>query len=285
MKKKVKEIKEEVSIKKVKGIVQKKVKSKGIVGSGTRKRTVKQTRSSYYIDPKVLTVELTKLAKSYRAEVQELIKEGKALPQFKDDINDLIVTYTSGKLRKKDIKELVKEKLDENGEVKKGKNTRGASEEFKASIHKVLKGMTGTIPTKLELRAVSKAVTLEKLTVDCGKKAKGDCSEDLGLMFLKIVDGIGNKKNFINYTYKEEMKGLGTEFLCKYGKKFDFNHPKANAFSYLSQICSHGFVQCITKEKKQSEMKDKLIKRSMETSEQDKWIRSNDSRFSIEKDD
>ena len=79
------------------------------------------------------------------------------------------------------------------------------------------------------------------------------------------------------------MMGLGTEFLCRYAKKFDYNHPRANGFSYLSQICSHGFVQCIIREKKESEKKDKMIKKSMECSEQEKWLRANDSRFSGEK--
>lgn len=252
------------------------------------KTPVKKTgrrKSIFYVDPKELTHHLTVLAKTYRAEVQVLLKEGKAKPEYKEGINDLIVEYTSGKLRKKDIKDMIKEekKYDENGKEKK-KGKRGPSPEFKASIAKIVKGMISTIPSKLELRAVAKAVALERLTILCGKKATGETSEELGEMMLKIADGVGNKKNFINYTYKEEMKGLGIEFLCKYAKKFDYEHPRANGFSYLSQICTNGFKQVLNKEKKQSEMKDKIIKRSMETSEQDKWIRANDSRFSVERD-
>ena len=75
------------------------------------------------------------------------------------------------------------------------------------------------------------------------------------------------------------MMGLGIEFLCKYAKKFNYKHPKANAFAYCSQICTNGFRQIINKEKKQSVMKDTIIKRNMESTEQDRWLKDNDSRF------
>ena len=239
-------------------------------------------KANYYVNPKELTEELTALAKSYRAERDAMIKEKKSGQEFKERVSELIVQYTEIKLRKKDLRDMIRPKKDANGEVAKSK--RGPSEQYKESIADIIRTMGSTVPSKTELRAISKVVALEELTVACGKKATGECSEELGLMFLKIVDGVGNKKNWINYTYKIEMKGLGIEFLCKYAKKYDFTHPRANAFSYLTQICNNGFKQVQSKEKKQSEIKDKLIKQSMESSEQDRWLRANDSRYSPERD-
>jgi hypothetical protein len=103
-------------------------------------------------------------------------------------------------------------------------------------------------------------------------KESGTISDNLGEMFLKIVNNMANRKNFINYTFKEEMKGRGLIFLCKYAKSFDKDNPKANAFAYVSMICFRGFVQCIKEEQKHSAIKDGLIKRNMETSEQEKFI-------------
>jgi hypothetical protein len=103
------------------------------------------------------------------------------------------------------------------------------------------------------------------------KKAKGFISNELGEMFLKIAYNLSNKNNFNNYTYKEEMIGLGIEYLCRFAKKFDKDNPKANAFSYCTQICYNGFIQAITKEKKRTELKDNIIKKAMEKSEMEKW--------------
>ena len=100
----------------------------------------------------------------------------------------------------------------------------------------------------------------------------GQITDTLGEMFLQIVNNMANRKNFINYTFKDEMKGRGLIFLCKYAKSFDKTKSNANAFAYVSQICFRGFVQCIKEEQKQSAIKDKMIKHGMETTEQDKYL-------------
>jgi hypothetical protein len=112
----------------------------------------------------------------------------------------------------------------------------------------------------------------EKLSLkDAKKKAKGEISEELGLMFISIAENLANKNNFAGYTYIDEMKGLGIEYLCRFSKTFDKSNPKANAFSYCTQICYNGFVQAITKEKKKAELKDIMIKKHSEKSELEKW--------------
>jgi hypothetical protein len=103
-------------------------------------------------------------------------------------------------------------------------------------------------------------------------------------MFINIAYNLANKNNFNNYTYKEEMIGLGIEYLCRFARKYDKDNPKANPFSYCTTICYHGFQQAITKEKKKSELKDKIIKQAMEQSEQDKWFKE-EKGFIYEDDD
>ena len=121
----------------------------------------------------------------------------------------------------------------------------------------------------IDVKRIMKELKIGKKAAE--KKAKGEITDELGEMFLKIAYNLANKSNFNNYTYKEEMIGLGIEYLCRFAKKFDKNNPKANAFSYCTQICYNGFIQAITKEKKRSELKDVIIKKAMEKTELERW--------------
>lgn len=255
-----------------------------------------KTKSSYYIDPVELQSEMVALVDSYREDVKNLIKKGKTHPSFKKSINDIASKLTIKKTTYKDIEDMMyKDPVNEyddddvlidNSDDDKIVN-KTLSDVFISNITKFLKGVKCDYNDTLnesEILKVSKIIALEDLTFKSGRAGRGHISEELGEMFLKVAKGIGNKKNFINYTYKEEMMGLGIEFLCKYAKKFKYEMKTANAFAYLSQICKNGFIQSINKEKKQSKMKDTLIKQSMNCSESDKWRRENDSRFSNDKD-
>jgi len=107
------------------------------------------------------------------------------------------------------------------------------------------------------------------------KKAKGYISEELGAMFLKIANNLINKNNFNQYTYRDEMIGLGIEYLCRFAKKFDKSKKNCNGFSYCTQICFNGFLQVIEKENKKLELKDAIIKEAMQETEMDKWAQQN----------
>jgi hypothetical protein len=109
---------------------------------------------------------------------------------------------------------------------------------------------------------------------DAKKAATGYISEELGTMFLQIAYNLINKSNFNNYTYRDEMLGLGIEYMCRFAKNFDRTKTNANGFSYCTQICFNGFIQAITKEKKRSALKDDMIKDSMYDTELDKWNKS-----------
>lgn len=109
---------------------------------------------------------------------------------------------------------------------------------------------------------------------DIKKQANGYISEELGAMFLEIAYNLINKSNFNNYTYRDEMLGLGIEYMCRFAKNFDSTKSNSNGFSYCTQICFNGFIQAITKEKKRSALKDEIIKETMFSSELDKWEKS-----------
>ena len=83
----------------------------------------------------------------------------------------------------------------------------------------------------------------------------------IGECFLKIANHLSYRPNFINYTYKEEMISDGIENCLQYIN--NFNPEKSNnPFAYFTQIIYFAFIRRITKEKKQSKIKDKLLKRS-----------------------
>ena len=83
----------------------------------------------------------------------------------------------------------------------------------------------------------------------------------IGECFLKIANHLSYRPNFINYTYKEEMISDGIENCLQYIS--NFNPEKSSTpFAYFTQIIYFAFIRRITKEKKQSKIKDKLLKRS-----------------------
>ena len=83
----------------------------------------------------------------------------------------------------------------------------------------------------------------------------------IGECFLKIANHLSYRPNFINYTYREEMISDGIENCLQYIDNFDPEKSK-NPFAYFTQIIYFAFVRRITKEKKQSKIKDKLLKSS-----------------------
>ena len=80
----------------------------------------------------------------------------------------------------------------------------------------------------------------------------------IGSCFLKIANGLSYRPNFINYTYRQEMISDGIENCLQYIKNFDPEKSK-NPFAYFTQIIYYAFIRRIQKEKKQMQIKSKLI--------------------------
>ena len=96
-----------------------------------------------------------------------------------------------------------------------------------------------------------------KTAEEKGKK-KPDVTNYIGECFLKIANHLSYRPNFINYTFRDDMISDGIENCLQYMS--NFNPDKStNPFAYFTQIIYYAFIRRIQKEKKQMEVKKKLI--------------------------
>ena len=89
-------------------------------------------------------------------------------------------------------------------------------------------------------------------------KPKPQVSNYIGECILKIANHLSYKPNFINYSYREEMISDGIENCLQYIDNFD-PEKSNNPFAYFTQIIYYAFLRRITKEKKQTYIRGKLI--------------------------
>ena len=83
----------------------------------------------------------------------------------------------------------------------------------------------------------------------------------IGSCFLKIATHLSYRPNFINYMYKDDMICDGIENCVQYIDNFD-PAKSTNPFAYFTQIVYYAFLRRIAKEKRQMDIKDKLIEKS-----------------------
>ena len=79
--------------------------------------------------------------------------------------------------------------------------------------------------------------------------------------FLKIATHLSFRPNFINYMYKEDMISDGVENCVQYIDNFDPAKSK-NPLAYITQIIYNAFLRRIAKEKRQMDIRDKIIEKS-----------------------
>ena len=83
----------------------------------------------------------------------------------------------------------------------------------------------------------------------------------IGECFLKIANHLSFKPNFVNYMFKEDMISDGIENCVQY--IHNFNPEKSqNPFAYFTQIIHYAFLRRIQREKRQLEIKNKIIEKS-----------------------
>jgi DNA-directed RNA polymerase specialized sigma subunit len=83
----------------------------------------------------------------------------------------------------------------------------------------------------------------------------------LGECFLKIATHLSFKPNFVNYIFKDDMISDGIENCVMYIHNFD-PEKSQNPFAYFTQIIHYAFLRRIQKEKKQLEIKNKILERT-----------------------
>ena len=83
----------------------------------------------------------------------------------------------------------------------------------------------------------------------------------LGSCFLKIATHLSYKPNFVNYRFRDDMISDGIENCVQYIHNFDPEKSR-NPFAYFTQIIHYAFLRRIQKEKKQLDIKNKIIEKT-----------------------
>ena len=86
-------------------------------------------------------------------------------------------------------------------------------------------------------------------------------SNYIGECFLKIATHLSYKPNFVNYMFREDMICDGIENCVQYIENFNPVKFK-NPFAYFTQIIYYAFLRRIQKEKRQLEIKNKILDKS-----------------------
>jgi hypothetical protein len=82
----------------------------------------------------------------------------------------------------------------------------------------------------------------------------------IGECFLKIATHLSYKPNFVNYMFREDMISDGIENCVQYIDNFDTN--RGNPFAYFTQIIWYAFLRRIEREKRQLDIKTKLLEQT-----------------------
>ena len=83
----------------------------------------------------------------------------------------------------------------------------------------------------------------------------------IGECFLKIANHLSFKLNFVNYIFKDDMISDVIENCVQYIHNFK-PEKSQNPFAYFTQIIHYAFLRRIQREKRQLDIKNKIIERS-----------------------
>lgn len=90
-------------------------------------------------------------------------------------------------------------------------------------------------------------VQRKELILNCKPTQRID--NEIGDNILKIAYNLSYRRNFINYTFREEMIGDAIENCIRYIDNYD-EVKYSNPFAYFTQMCFYAFVRRITREDK-----------------------------------
>jgi len=83
-------------------------------------------------------------------------------------------------------------------------------------------------------------------------------SDKLGRMFMILATRYASKPNFSGYSYKSEMINSGIVACVGALHKFD-SAKSENPFAYYTSVIHNSFIQILNKEKRQQEIRDRLL--------------------------
>lgn len=106
-------------------------------------------------------------------------------------------------------------------------------------------------------------IEYKKKVVECQERGdpKPQITNYIGECFLKIATHLSFKPNFVNYIFKDDMISDGIENCVQYIHNFDPEKSK-NPFAYFTQIIHYAFLRRISREKRQLDIKNKILERT-----------------------
>lgn len=87
---------------------------------------------------------------------------------------------------------------------------------------------------------------------------KGQMTNDLARMFMKLCDRYATRGNVRGYTYNDEMKGQAILQLAQIGLQFDESKSN-NPFAYYTAAVTNSFVRIINIEKRNQNIRDDIL--------------------------
>ena len=113
-------------------------------------------------------------------------------------------------------------------------------------------------------REFLEAIVAYKVLVRSAEESESDrprVPNYIGDCLLKIATHLSYKPNFVNYMFREDMICDGIENCVQYIENFNPEKSK-NPFAYFTQIIYYAFLRRIQKEKRQLEIKNKILTKS-----------------------
>ena len=91
-------------------------------------------------------------------------------------------------------------------------------------------------------------------------KDHGKMTNNLAMMFMKLVDRYGHRGNWRGYTYIDEMKSQALLQLSQVGLQFDESRSETpNPFAYYTQTIRNSFMRILNVEKKNQNIRDDIL--------------------------
>ena len=87
---------------------------------------------------------------------------------------------------------------------------------------------------------------------------KGQATNKLAMMWMKLVDRYATRGNVRGYTYNDEMKGQAILQLSQIGLQFDESKSN-NPFAYYTAAVTNSFVRVINLEKRNQNIRDDIL--------------------------
>jgi hypothetical protein len=89
----------------------------------------------------------------------------------------------------------------------------------------------------------------------------GKATDNLALMWMKLVDRYATRGNVRGYTYNDEMKGQAILQLSQIGLQFDESKSN-NPFAYYTAAVTNSFVRVINIEKRNQNIRDDILEQN-----------------------